>query len=123
MSEDFTDGPAFGGGELLVEVALPGRRREHDSTRRNLRLTPRFSAGERAELVEAAAAVGMTVNGFAAEAALTARVAELVRRGSGPGGVGSAAAAAIRSQDGGEPVRHERQPGRGRAALDRPSTD
>jgi hypothetical protein len=59
-------------GVVLGEVALSGRRREQDSERRTLRLTPRFSARERAEIEVAAASVGMTVNGFCAEAALTA---------------------------------------------------
>jgi uncharacterized protein (DUF1778 family) len=59
-------------GEHPVAVsALPGRRRDHDSTRRMLRLTPRFSVRERAEIESAAASVGMSVNGFAAEAVLT----------------------------------------------------
>jgi uncharacterized protein (DUF1778 family) len=49
---------------------VPGRRREHDTVRRTLRVTPRLSAGERAEVDAAAASVGMTVNGFAAEAVL-----------------------------------------------------
>jgi hypothetical protein len=57
---------------VLGEVALSGRRREQDSERRTLRLTPRFSVRERAEIEVAAASVGMTVNGFCAEAALTA---------------------------------------------------
>jgi hypothetical protein len=56
---------------VLDEVALSGRRREQDSERRTLRLTPRFSGRERAEIEVAAASVGMTVNGFCAEAALS----------------------------------------------------
>jgi hypothetical protein len=70
------DGEAFEVGvtcdreDETVDVALPGRRREHDKVRRTLRLTPRFSAGERVEVEAAAASVGMTVNGFAAEAVL-----------------------------------------------------
>jgi uncharacterized protein (DUF1778 family) len=71
MSEDTVESDGLGEGELVAEVALPGRRREHDSTRRTLRLTPRLSAQERAEIDAAATAVGMTVNGFAAEAALS----------------------------------------------------
>lgn len=59
-------------GHDLAEVELAGRRRTNDVTRRTLRLTPRFSAGEKAEIEVAAASVGMTVNGFCAEAALTA---------------------------------------------------
>jgi hypothetical protein len=55
----------------LVGGALPGRRRERDSARRTLRLTPRFSARERAEIEAAAVAIGMSVNGFAAEAVLS----------------------------------------------------
>jgi hypothetical protein len=54
----------------LAETTLPGRRRKQDSIRRTLRLTPRFSVGERAEVDAAAASVGMSVNGFAAEAVL-----------------------------------------------------
>jgi hypothetical protein len=59
------------GKDGLAESALPGRRREYNSTRRMLRLTPRFSVRERAEIETAAASVGMSVNGFAAEAVLT----------------------------------------------------
>jgi hypothetical protein len=55
----------------LAGGALPGRRRERDSVRRTLRLTPRFSARERAEVEAAAVAVGMSVTGFAAEAVLS----------------------------------------------------
>jgi hypothetical protein len=51
---------------------LSGRRRAQDEQRRTLRLTPRFTARERPEIEAAAAAVGMTPNGFCAEAALTA---------------------------------------------------
>jgi hypothetical protein len=62
----------FGDGEDgLAEVALPGRRREYETVRRTFRLTPRLSAAERAEVGAAAASVGMTVNGFAAEAVLS----------------------------------------------------
>jgi hypothetical protein len=51
---------------------LAGRRRVQDEQRRTLRLAPRFTARERPEIEAAAAAVGMTPNGFCAEAALTA---------------------------------------------------
>jgi hypothetical protein len=64
-------GGTGGGEDGLAEVPLPGRRREQDTVRRTLRLTPRFSAGERAEVDAAAWSVGMTVNGFAAEAVLS----------------------------------------------------
>jgi hypothetical protein len=70
MSEEIL--AAVGLGENEPGLALAGRRREQDSTRRTLRLTPRFSVGERAEIEVAAVSVGMTVNGFCAEAALTA---------------------------------------------------
>jgi hypothetical protein len=58
------------GDDGLAESALPARRREKDGVRRTLRLTPRFSVRERAEIETAAASVGMSVNGFAAEAVL-----------------------------------------------------
>ena len=59
-------------GNGVAELELAGRRRDSDVTRRNCRLTPRFSAMEKAEIELAAASVGMTVTGFCAEAALTA---------------------------------------------------
>jgi uncharacterized protein (DUF1778 family) len=65
MDDDNVEAAAAG-------CALTGRRRERDSVHRTLRLTPRFSAAERAKIELAAAAVGMTVNGFAAEAVLAA---------------------------------------------------
>ena len=58
--------------KYAAEVDLAGRRRTQDSTRRSQRLTPRFSAQERAEIEVAAASVGMTVTGFCAEAAVAA---------------------------------------------------
>jgi hypothetical protein len=54
----------------LAEAPLPGRRRKQDLVRRTARLTPRLSVSERAEVDAAAASVGMSVNGFAAEAVL-----------------------------------------------------
>jgi hypothetical protein len=66
MTDETVDGES-----PVPEVALPGRRREYNSTRRMLRLTPRFSVRERAEIEAAAESVGMSVNGFAAEAVLT----------------------------------------------------
>jgi hypothetical protein len=72
MNENDCEGTGSAEDELLTEVALPGRRRQRDNTRRTVRLTPRFSAAEWAELAAAAASVGMTVNGFTAEAALNA---------------------------------------------------
>jgi hypothetical protein len=72
MSEGNVEGVRVDDADVLAGGVLAGRRREQDSTRRTLRLTPRFSAQERAEIEVAAAAVGMTVNGFTAEAALTA---------------------------------------------------
>lgn len=65
------DGDEVGGGAGLA-MDLAGRQRPHHSTRRVHRLNPRFSAEERAEIEVAAASVGMTVTGFAAEAALGA---------------------------------------------------
>jgi hypothetical protein len=59
-------------GHDVAELELAGRRRESDVTRRTLRLTPRFSVTEKAEVEVAAASVGMTATGFCAEAALTA---------------------------------------------------
>jgi hypothetical protein len=47
-----------------------GRRRERLDERRARRLTPRFTAGEVAEIEVAAALVGMTPNGFCAEVVL-----------------------------------------------------
>jgi hypothetical protein len=70
MSNEIVAAVGFDGNES--GIALAGRRREQDRTRRTLRLTPRFSASEKAEIDVAAASVGMTVNGFCAEAALTA---------------------------------------------------
>jgi hypothetical protein len=73
MNEEPEDvGPAGDDAQSVAEVELAGRRRTNDVTRRTLRLTPRFSAAEKAEIQVAAASVGMTVNGFCAEAALTA---------------------------------------------------
>jgi hypothetical protein len=72
MSEEFDAVAAADDAPVLGDVALSGRRREQHSERRTLRLTPRFSGRERAEIEVAAGAIGMTVNGFCAEAALTA---------------------------------------------------
>jgi hypothetical protein len=73
MSDEIIAAAAVGSDEPgVAEVELAGRRRSQDSTRRSLRLTPRFSVQERAEIEVAAASVGMTVTGFCAEAALTA---------------------------------------------------
>ena len=73
MSDEIADAVAVGGDEPGVAVVeLAGRRRSQDSSRRLVRLTPRFSAQERAEIEVAAASVGVTVTGFCAEAALTA---------------------------------------------------
>ena len=70
MTEENADGLEPGDTETTSEEVLPGRRRGRDRTRRLLRLTPRLSAEERAEVDAAAAALGMSVNGFAAEAVL-----------------------------------------------------
>jgi hypothetical protein len=67
MSEEMVEGDALGEGDVLAGVVLRGRRRGHDRTRR----TPRLSVVERAEIEAAAAAVGMTVNGFTGEAVLS----------------------------------------------------
>ena len=70
MTEETADSVEARDIEALAEEVLPGRRRGRDRTRRLLRLTPRLSEGERAEVDAAAAALGMSVNGFAADAVL-----------------------------------------------------
>jgi hypothetical protein len=56
MSDEMEAALAVGG--EVPGVVVAGRRREQDSTRRTLRLTPRFSVCERAEIEVAAASVG-----------------------------------------------------------------
>jgi hypothetical protein len=72
MSNELDDVGPSGDEHGVAEVELARRRRTNDMTRRTLRLTPQFSAGEKAENEAAAASVGMTVNGLCAQAALTA---------------------------------------------------
>jgi hypothetical protein len=56
----------------IVSVRIGGRPRSYRKSGRALRLNARFSEQERAEIEIAAAAIGMTATGFAAEAALLA---------------------------------------------------
>jgi hypothetical protein len=71
MDDDVDDTAAVAEDVLVFgEVALSGRRRDRLGERRTLRLTPRFTAGEVAEIASAAAQVGMTPNGFCAEVVL-----------------------------------------------------
>jgi len=70
MTEDVVEGIDAGDADAQADDVLLGRRRGRDGTRRLLRLTPRLSVRERAEVDAAAEALGMSVNGFAAEAVL-----------------------------------------------------
>jgi uncharacterized protein (DUF1778 family) len=70
MTEENVEGVDVADAKAHADDFLPGRRRGRDGTRRLLRLTPRLSVQERAEVDAAAEALGMSVNGFAAEAVL-----------------------------------------------------
>jgi hypothetical protein len=65
FTEDVDSGPNGSTG-------IAGRPRSYHRSGRMLRLNARFSEQERAEVEVAAAAIGMTATGFAAEAALLA---------------------------------------------------
>jgi hypothetical protein len=69
MDEDLSQRAGRAGGE---PDGVSGRPRPGHRSGRVLRLNARFSEKERAEIEVAAAAIGMTATGFAAEAALLA---------------------------------------------------
>jgi hypothetical protein len=69
-SDGVVDGADAAAGD--AGSGLPGRQRSHRGDGRPRRLTPRFTEAEFAEVVAAAASIGMTPNGFVADSAVAA---------------------------------------------------
>ena len=117
MNDNTIDQDGIGG---VVPEALPPLQRRHHHTRRVHRINARFSAEERAELDVAAGSIGMTATGFAAQAALNAaRGAPLALSAAQDREALAVAAPAVRGADCGQPIRQQRQPGRGRVERHR----